>query len=421
MQTIERQATEVGIGRADLCEALGVPRSSFYRARSSRHPSQRRPRKSPPRALPPNERAEVLATLNSPRFVDRAPAEVAHTLEEEGKSLCSVRTMYRILAANDEVRERRNQRRHPAYAKPELVATAPNQVWSWDITKLKGPSKWTYYYLFVILDIFSRYVVAWMVAEHENANLARRLIRCACQRQGVEPGTLVLHNDRGSPMKANTTTQLVASLGVGHSFSRPRVSNDNPYSESQFKTTKYWPGFPDRFGSITDALEHCREFFPWYNDEHKHSGIVYLTPAHVHYGRAEEVLTRRHQARLEAYRRNPERFVHGPPKASELPREVWINKPAEADGDPAVGRVMTPTDNAGDPHTGTSDDNRNEQEPSPGARQSPLGRSGSAPRGTRSPRLSIRRSQAEPVVNRYSGEAFDVPPSSQSRSDTKGH
>jgi putative transposase len=344
MQSVEKHSALLSI--VALCAALGVARASFYRHQrrlESPPPSRRRP--GPPRALNQGAREEVLALLRSPRFVDRSPAEMQHTLvEEDGRYLCSESTMYRILRENAEVRDRRNQLRHPSYAKPELLATAQNQVWSWDITKLKGPSKWVYYYLFVMLDIFSRYVVAWMVAEHENAELAKRLIRDAYDKQGVEPGTLIMHNDRGSPMKAKTTGQLVASLGVEQSFSRPHVSNDNPFSESHFKTCKYHPGFPERFGSITDALQYCRTFFPWYNDEHRHSSLVYLTPKQVHYGSAQAALDKRHEVMLAAYREHPQRFVNGPPKPAALPTEVWINPPtAPEKQDADAGVPVTPT------------------------------------------------------------------------------
>ncbi len=337
MQTvIEHRSSQLGTTR--LCDALGVPRSTLYRRLNpGERPQSSGPRKRSPRATSEQEREAVLSELHSQRFIDRSPMEVYHTLLEQGRYLCSPRTMYRLLEANAEVRERRNQLRHPKHSKPELVATAPNQVWSWDISKLKGPGKWLYFYLFVILDIFSRYAVAWMIAEHENAKLAQRLIRCACQKHGVEPGTLVLHNDRGSPMKAKTTTQLVASLGVEHSFSRPHVSNDNPFSESQFKTCKYHPGFPERFGSMADAMSFGRRFFDWYNEEHRHSGINYLTPRQVHYGLAQQVLAQRHETLLHAYRQHPERFVKGPPKMPELPTAVWINRPADPEKDPGAG------------------------------------------------------------------------------------
>jgi putative transposase len=313
------------LGVSAICDALGLPRSSYYRQKQPRAPTSKR--RAPPRALSSQERDDVLDVLHSERFRDVAPAEVVFTLADEGRYLCSTRTMYRILEANDEVRERRDQLRHPSYAKPELVATAPNQVWSWDITKLKGPEKWLYYYLYVVLDIYSRYVVGWMVAEHENAALAKRLIEESYDKHGVEPGTLVLHADRGSPMKAKTTAQLLADLGVERSHSRPHVSNDNPFSESQFKTLKYCPDFPKRFGGPVDALAFCRVFFPRYNNDHRHSALAYLTPRQVHYGEADEALKRQHAALLAAYKAHPERFVRGPPAMPKLPEAVWINPP----------------------------------------------------------------------------------------------
>lgn len=266
--------------------------------------------------------------LHSERFVDRSPTQVwATMLDEDGIYLCSPRTMYRILAEAKEVRERRNQRRRPTYQKPELVATAPNQVWSWDLTKLRGPQKWTYYYLYLVLDLYSRMIVAWMLAHRESGELARDLFAQAYDQQGVEPGQLIVHADRGSAPTAKSLAQLHADLGIERSFSRPRVSNDNPFSESAFKTLKYAPGYPDRFGSYEDALSWCRHFVPAYNDEHRHSGLQYLTPAAVHYGEAEAQLARR-QARLEAARQaHPERFVNGTPVTRSLPEAVWINPP----------------------------------------------------------------------------------------------
>ncbi len=325
METATQMAPMTGV--MALCLALGLPRSSFYRHRRPKAASK--PRPTPARALSADERQAVLGHLHSKRFIDRAPSEVWATLLTAGIHLCSIRSMYRILADNREVRERRNQLRHPHYTKPEIIARRPNEAWSWDITKLKGPAKWEYFYLYVILDIFSRYVVGWMVAEHENAKLAVRLIRSTYDKEGVQPETLVLHADRGSPMKANTTAQLLASLGVERSHSRPHVSNDNPFSESQFKTLKYHPGFPDRFGGVSQALGYCRGFFPWYNDEHAHSGLLYLTPAQVHHGKAKAVLKQRHSVMLAAFERHPERFVAGPPKMPCLPEAVWINPPKE--------------------------------------------------------------------------------------------
>jgi putative transposase len=271
----------------------------------------------------------VIDILHSERFVDKAPAQVWATLLDEQTYLCSPRTMYRILAEHGEVRERRNQLRHPNYTKPELLAEAPNQVWSWDITKLLGPVKWTYFYLYVILDIFSRYVVGWMVAHRESAALARRLIETACRNQRIEPGQLTIHADRGGAMRSKSLALLLADLGVTKTHSRPHVSNDNPFSESQFKTLKYCPQFPERFGSIQDARAFGGPFFDYYNNEHRHSGIGLMTPAAVHYGMAKQLTATRQETLLAAYRSHPERFVHRPPQPPELPRAAWINPPAE--------------------------------------------------------------------------------------------
>jgi putative transposase len=247
----------------------------------------------------------VIETLHSERFMDKAPAQVWATLLDEKTYLCSPRTMYRILAEHGEVRERRNQLRHPNYTKPELLAEAPNQVWSWDITKLLGPVKWTYFYLYVILDIFSRYVVGWMVAHRESAALARRLIETACRNQSIEPGQLTIHADRGASMRSKSLALLLADLGVAKTHSRPHVSNDNPYSESQFKTLKYCPQFPERFGSIQDARAFGGPFFDYYNNEHRHSGIGLMTPAAVHYGMAKQLTAARQETLLAAYRSHP--------------------------------------------------------------------------------------------------------------------
>mgnify|MGYP001274360818 CR=1 FL=1 len=331
MHAVEEMILQVRV--EPLCKALGVSRATLYRRHqeSDKPADEPKKRPTPARALCTEERAEVLEVLHNERFIDRAPAAIHATLLDEKKYLCSERTMYRILAAEKEVRERRNQARHPKYTKPELLATAPNQVWSWDITKLKGPVKWSYFYLYVMLDIFSRYIVGWMVAPHENAMLAKRLIRETCEKEGIEPNQLTIHADRGSPMKAKTTAQLMADLAVTKSHSRPQVSNDNPFSESQFRTTKYWPGFPDRFGSQQDALSHFRVFIPWYNHVHCHSGIAMLTPEMVHRGHAEAVLKQRHQVVLAAYAAHPERFINGPPKIAALPQAVWINPPKQGD------------------------------------------------------------------------------------------
>jgi len=317
------------VGRAAACRALHVPRASLYRhLRPPREQSDPpAPRPSPPRALAPAERQLVLDHLNTERFRDKAPPEVYATLLDEGTYLCSLRTMYRILEEAGEVRERRDQLQHPPYHKPQLLANAPNQVWSWDITKLLGPAKWTYFYLYVILDIFSRYVVGWMVADRESAELAKRLIAETCHKQQIAPDQLTLHADRGASMRSKPVALLLADLGVTKTHSRPHVSDDNPFSESHFKTLKYRPEFPDRFGSIQDARGFCQAFFPWYNAEHHHSGIGLLTPEVLHYGRADEVIGQRQAVLSQAYERNPERFVRAHPKPQDKPTAVWINPP----------------------------------------------------------------------------------------------
>jgi putative transposase len=262
------------------------------------------------------------------RFEDCAPREVYATLLDEGIYLCSWRTMYRILAVADEVRERRNQVQHPAYTKPELLATRPKELWSWDITKLKGSTKWTYYYLYVIVDVFSRYVVGWMITERETAELAEAFIAETCAKEGICPDQLTLHADRGSAMTSKSVAQLLADLGVSKTHSRPHVSNDNPYSESQFKTLKYRPDFPGQFGSLADARAWARPFFQWYNHDHHHSGIGLLTPATVHSGQAATAITARQAVLVMAYEAHPERFVRGVPRPLELPTAVWINPPS---------------------------------------------------------------------------------------------
>ena len=314
------------------CRALGVPRASLYREkRRLEFPREARPRPSPPRALTASEKERVADLLHSPRFVDKAPAAVWAELLDEGIYECSVRTMYRILEERNEVKERRLQLRHPVYEKPELLATAPNQCWSWDITKLKGPVKWSYFYLYVVLDIFSRYVVGWMVATLENSSLAKTLIAQSCSQQHIVSGDLTLHADRGSPMKSKTVALTLADLGVVKSHSRPHVSNDNPYSEAQFKTLKYRPDFPSRFGSLSDARQFCRKFFHWYNSEHIHSGIGLNTPEDVHYLRAESKRNLRAQTLQAAFARFPERFAKGIPVPPSLPTTVWINRPDQED------------------------------------------------------------------------------------------
>ena len=323
MQSAEALGECIGVQAA--CATLIVPRSSLYRARTKR--SERTIPKISPRAFSEAEKIKVRQELNSERFQDQSPREVYATLMDEGCYLCSWRSMYRILDENHEVRERRDQLRHPNYVKPELLATASNQLWSWDITKLLGPTKWTYFYLYVILDVFSRYVVGWMIAECESAALAEELISQTCARQGIQRGQLTVHADRGSAMTSKPVALLLADLGVTKTHSRPHVSNDNPYSEAQFKTMKYRPDYPTRFGCLQDARAWATEFFGWYNREHHHTGLALLTPADVHFHRTEDVLQKRQAVLQAAYAKTPERFVKGVPCPTQLPNAVWINPP----------------------------------------------------------------------------------------------
>ena len=320
----------VGVVRA--CTALGVNRARVYRVRARRwHLSgahiRRGTRPRPPLALCAEEREAILQVLNSERFADMAPASIHATLLDEGRYLGSVRTMYRLLASAHQVRERRNQLTHPVYAKPELLATAPCEVWSWDITKLKGPAKWTCFHLYVILDIFSRYVVGWMIAAREDAELAEQLIAETAAKQDIAPGTLTLHADRGTSMRSKSVAQLLVDLEIAKTHSRPHVSDDNPYSEAQFRTLKYRADFPNRFGSIEDARTHCQCFFDWYNTEHRHSGIGFMTPENVHYGRAAAIHQQRTAALEAAFLRHPERFKGVAPQPPDLPTAAWINPP----------------------------------------------------------------------------------------------
>jgi len=311
------------------CDALGLSRATWHRrqAAAARPPVPVRPRPRPARALTASEHETVIALLREPHHADLAPAEIYATLLDQGIYHCSIRTMYRILHAHQEVSERRRQLRHPHYQKPELLAEAPNQVWSWDITKLMGPQKWTYFYLYVIIDIFSRRVVGWHVADTESAALFKPLFQHAATEHAVAPGQLTLHADRGPSMTAKATALMLADLGVTKSHSRPYTSNDNPFSESHFKTMKYQPQFPKRFGSIQDAKTFCRAFFDWYNRDHHHLGIGLMTPNQVHYGQADDVHAARQQTLDLAFRANPERFVNKPPNPPEKPTAVWINPP----------------------------------------------------------------------------------------------
>jgi putative transposase len=334
---VEKRQARVGI--APLCDALGLARATFYRRRGvpPPEPSVPRERRAPRQALTPTERAGVLAVLHEERFVDLSPAQVWAQLLDAGQvPPCSIRTMYRVLAANAEVRERRNQLRHPAYRKPELLATGPNQVWSWDITKLLGPVKWTYYYLYVLLDIFSRYVVGWLLARQEAAALAKVLIAESCERQHIGRDQLTIHADRGPSMTSQPVALLLATLGVVPSHSRPQVADDNPFSEAQFKTLKYRPDFPARFGAYEDAEAFCQRFFPWYNTEHRHSALGLMTPHDIHYGVAEAKWQHRAAVLRTAYDAHPERFPRGVPVPPPLPTAAWINKP------PATLALTTP-------------------------------------------------------------------------------
>jgi putative transposase len=320
------------VGTAAACRSTGWPRSSWYRThpRSPVPPRPPRPPRRPqPRALSPVERQQILDVLHAERFWDQAPASVYATLLDEGVYLASIATMYRLLREQGETGDRRRHATHPPRVKPELLASGPNQCWSWDITKLHGPAKWIYYYLYVLLDIYSRYVVGWMVAAGEAAQLAERLLADAIAAQGVTCDQLAIHADRGTSMTSKPVAMLLADLGVTKSHSRPHVPDDNPYSESQFKTLKHHPTFPDRFGSIHDARAFCQGFFRWYNDQHYHSGIALLTPADVHHGRGEAVTSARAQVLDGAYAAHPERFVRHPPQPPRLPEQVWINKPVD--------------------------------------------------------------------------------------------
>jgi putative transposase len=325
MQTVQEVGPRLGV-RAS-CAALGVASATYYRRRQP--PAAPQPRCAA-RALTPAERQAVLDVLHGDRFVDVAPGEVVATLLDDGRYLCSARTMYRLLAAHQEVRERRNQLRHPSYAAPELVATRPNELWSWDITKLKGPAKWVYYSLYVMLDVFSRYAVGWMIAARESATLAERLMAETCARQGIAPGQLTLHADRGSSMRSKAVALLLADLGVTKTHSRPYTSTDNPYSEALFKTVKYRPEIPERFGSLEHARQVFGPLFAWYNTAHRHTGLAMLTPHDVHHGLAQERLAERARVLAAAYAAHPERFPRGVPTPGTLPAAVWINKPTHA-------------------------------------------------------------------------------------------
>ena len=325
-QTVEELTPLVGTRPA--CRALGAAAATIYRRRRPPTTRPRRPRPLPARALSETERQTVLDLLHSERFVDSSPAQVWATLLDEGRYLASQRTMYRLLAErHGGVRERRDQLTHPPYARPELLAERPNELWSWDISKLKGPAKWTCFHLYVILDVFSRYCVGWTVQQRESAELAKALIGQAVEQQQIERGQLTVHADRGPAMRSKPVAFLLADLGVLKTHSRPYTSTDNPYSEAHFKTLKYRPEFPHRFDSIEQARAFCRTFFDWYNHQHRHSGIGLMTPATVHHGQAEQTHAARGSVLDAAYAATPERFVRRPPRPPALPTAAWINKP----------------------------------------------------------------------------------------------
>ena len=313
-------------GMSDCCKVFGVPKATFYRHWNPMPKAQPK-KKQNHRRLSDEEENRVLAALNSDRFADESVPEVYATLLDEGTYLCSPRTMYRILKRHQAVRERRDQLCHPQYTRPELLAEGPNQVWSWDITKLKGPRKWSYYYLYVIMDIYSRYVVGWMVAGRESAALAEKLIQQTCETQHIRQDQLTIHADRGTVMRSKLVAQLLADLGITKSHSRPYTSTDNPYSEAQFKTLKYHPTFPKSFGCIEDAQTFLRGFFDWYNQRHKHSGIGYITPQSLHIGQAHQIREQRCRVLRQAHEIHPERFVKGIPQPPQIPQAAWINKP----------------------------------------------------------------------------------------------
>ena len=330
------------MGVKEACDLLGVPRSSYYRWLNPKALNIK-PKRTPDFALTKQQRDEVLETLHSPEFVDMAPYEIYACLLDQGRYLCSIRTMYRLLKeTHGQVHERRNQRPHTSYQRPELLATKPNQLWTWDITKLKGPSTLSYYYLYVIIDVFSRYVTGWMLAYNEDACLASDLIEQACHNQNIQPDQLTIHADNGPSMSSKTVSQLYLDLGITRSHSRPYCSNDNPFSESHFRTLKYRPAYPKRFGCIEQARQYCRDFFHWYNHHHYHSGIALLRPNDFHYGNGQSIIEARNHVLLEAAKDHPGRFKGRPPRLFSLPNAVWINPPFPAQEDPNKRNEVSP-------------------------------------------------------------------------------
>jgi putative transposase len=365
MTLVDQHASTVGV--TDACRTVGVSRATWYRRRACRGDAASQPRsRSHPRRLSDAERVRVLEVLCSDEFLDRAPREVYATLLERGEYLCSIRTMYRILAEQKAVRERRPQRNHPENAVPRCCATAPNQLWSWDITKLAGPHR-TWFNLYVVLDVFSRYVVTWLIARRESSSLATRLLEHALIAEGIDEDQLTIHADRGAPMTSKSLAQLLAGLGVERSHSRPRVSNDNPFSEAHFKTLKYCPDYPGRFADIASARSWCTSFFGWYNHEHRHEGIGLFTPADVHRGRHLELGRIRQRTLDAAYASHPERFVRGRPTSPSVPSEVWINQPTDATMTPAGPAAPRPQ-----PFRGEAGELEGRPIPAPQQRQSAI-------------------------------------------------
>jgi putative transposase len=326
MTHIKQIAEEKDIALAALCNSLKVSRATLYRNNASGPGTATRHLQKPHNALNKEQKQQILDLLHSKRFIDSTPYEVFYTLLDEGQYIASIRTMYRVLFESGESHDRRDLRNHRDAIKPELMATTRNQVWSWDITKLLGINRFEYYHLYVIIDIFSRYVVGWMIADRECQHLAKQLIQKSTLKQGIQPGQLTIHSDNGPSMTSQTVSQLLEKIGVLKTHNRPYTSNDNPFSESQFKTLKYCPAFPDRFESIEQAEQFCREFFNWYNNTHYHSGILFLKPASAHFGHADEILSNRHQVLLGAYKKNPARFNHRMPTLKKL-KPVYINPP----------------------------------------------------------------------------------------------
>jgi transposase InsO family protein len=328
VKAVEEVAVTVGVTAA--AEAVGVSPSTVYRRRKPPVLGPRPPRAAPPRSLSAEEIDRALGYLHEPRFIDFSPRTIVAVLLDEGAYVACVRTLYRLLVKYGETKERRDQLRHERYAVPRLHASAPNRVWSWDITKLHGPCSGVVYYLYVVIDIYSRYVVGWTLADREDSSIAKELFEESARRHGIPRDQLTVHADRGSSMRSLTLAETYALLAIEPSFSRPRVSNDNAFSEAQFKTLKYMPSFPDRFGSIKDAHTFLVEFFAWYNGHHRHSGIAFVTPADVHFGRATQVVEARQRVLDAAYARHPERFSRKAPCSPTVPADVWINQPTTA-------------------------------------------------------------------------------------------